>query len=415
MALTWNPSDKSSSISLSNGNLTATAAFTGQDCARVTAAFGSGKFYVEFGSFNNGGTAGGIGVGVMNATANINNYLGSDANSIGYYGDGSYAGTGTSGSGGAYSSGTVGMAIDTVAKTVWWTRDGSTWVPGTGANPATATGGYSIAGLGSSFFAACRLYASPAAMTLNAGTTATAFTPPSGFSTVDSPTPSATPAYFTQIGSEAWFAGTPTARVTQTGVEAWTNNVSTARFTQTGLEVWRTVSTVVVAQANPSPRRRNIAVSARKKTSGAAQSAARRRRLEVTSGLVAAFLVPAGHREPNIASHYRKKLAKRGRDIRRDSVMLSAPVQMRHVVARAEMVRGYSARKLLPHRRHDIRRMAAFVGLSPAIEDSRHTANKATIQRYLAAKKSPRRGLDRRRKVGMFVIVPGITYVCVMT
>lgn len=47
MATTWNPADKASAITLSNGNLTATSVGTAQQLVRSTTARTTGKYYFE--------------------------------------------------------------------------------------------------------------------------------------------------------------------------------------------------------------------------------------------------------------------------------------------------------------------------------------------------------------------------------
>ncbi len=85
---TWNPSDKSSNITLSNGNLSATAGATTWSNMRSTIGVSSGKWYWETTPNNTDGT----GVvnemmGVANSSATLTNYLGSDANGWAYYGN----------------------------------------------------------------------------------------------------------------------------------------------------------------------------------------------------------------------------------------------------------------------------------------------------------------------------------------
>jgi hypothetical protein len=80
---TWNPSDKSADITLTNWNLTAENTWTGWDWVRSTISKTSWKWYWEvtvdvWASENI--------AGIWNSSATLTNYLWSDANAWGYYG-----------------------------------------------------------------------------------------------------------------------------------------------------------------------------------------------------------------------------------------------------------------------------------------------------------------------------------------
>ena len=140
MSVTWNPSDKSANISLSNGNLTATATNTAWKSVRATEYKSSGKWYweitIDVAADNNHI----LGVGTSNA--NIGSYAGSDVYSYGYRGT-----TGQkyhNGSAVAYGNTfTIGdiisVALDLDNGKIWWAKNG-TWQasgdPGAGTNPA---------------------------------------------------------------------------------------------------------------------------------------------------------------------------------------------------------------------------------------------------------------------------------------
>jgi lysophospholipase L1-like esterase len=86
-AVTWNPSDKDTNVTLSNGNLTAT--HTGSGAFKGVRATSSGttgyfEYTVVVSSDPNGNDTG---VGLANSSAPVNNWLGSDNNGIGYYPD----------------------------------------------------------------------------------------------------------------------------------------------------------------------------------------------------------------------------------------------------------------------------------------------------------------------------------------
>lgn len=114
---TWNPADKSASVTLSGGNLTASVAFNNIGSVRSTVSKSSGKWYweVTVASISGGDICA---VGIAKA-GSVN--LGSDANSWAYWSDGSVfnnnvlATTGTSWLAGSV---TIGIAVDVTAGTV---------------------------------------------------------------------------------------------------------------------------------------------------------------------------------------------------------------------------------------------------------------------------------------------------------
>lgn len=129
---TWNPSDKNSAITLSNGNLTAenTSGLTAEKSARAAHFKNSGKFYfeVEF-------TAGGSGspsavVGLSDSSDVLSDLIGSNANSYAYRLTG--GGKRTNGSsfvayGASLTTGDVlGIAVDFTAGAIWFSKNG-TW------------------------------------------------------------------------------------------------------------------------------------------------------------------------------------------------------------------------------------------------------------------------------------------------
>lgn len=80
MAVTWNPADKDASISLSNGNLTAAPTVATSATCRATQSRSTGKYHVEL-VCDSAGPWPGLAVG----SAALNDWLGNNANSIGFY------------------------------------------------------------------------------------------------------------------------------------------------------------------------------------------------------------------------------------------------------------------------------------------------------------------------------------------
>lgn len=198
MAITWNPSDKNASVTLSNGNLTASATSAtgvGAYMVRATAAVGDGKwaFQYVFSALNDGVYDA---VGLCNASASLSDNLGNNANGVGYYPQQELYGNGSSLTNGAGTTTFPLLSAGTVATFAWyksgstvlvWVRAGSgNWNNDALADPATLTRGVSVGG-----FLTGNLFAAFVVGQNSAGTTtATAdfdgpFTLPSGFSYYD--------------------------------------------------------------------------------------------------------------------------------------------------------------------------------------------------------------------------------------
>lgn len=108
---TWNPSDKSTSITLSNGNLTASQATTGSGWRSVRAVGSSkhtGKWYFEVLCDQRDASDGWM-AGIMNASASLTSFVGADNNGIGYQSQQSSWKNGSS----------TGLAIATLAFSTW--------------------------------------------------------------------------------------------------------------------------------------------------------------------------------------------------------------------------------------------------------------------------------------------------------
>lgn len=107
---TWNPSDKSANITLSNGNLTATAVTTTSTwrSCRATTSLTTGKAYFELQAATVDSSNGWMG-GVANATASLAGFVGSDLNGIGYQSQGT-----------VYKNGSSLSTIDAFSATTFW-------------------------------------------------------------------------------------------------------------------------------------------------------------------------------------------------------------------------------------------------------------------------------------------------------
>ena len=181
-----NPSDKSATITLSNSNVTATAASTGADTGvRTVASKSSGSYYFEF-KWTQTGSDNGAGIALAGATFPG---LGTSAASGVIFFTGGNLWINSSNTGacniGQNIGDWVGMAF-TQGGNVWVRNatQGGGWYGAllTAQNPATNTGGRSIAGLVGALFGACVITSSTTgAFTFNFGDSPFKSAPPAGF------------------------------------------------------------------------------------------------------------------------------------------------------------------------------------------------------------------------------------------
>lgn len=146
----FDPSNKSTHITLSGANLIATSGVGSTNATNVgsVASHTSGKYYAEFTLTTKAGGASTAGVGVGNGTfAPDGTFLGgTSTQSCALYDDGTAAGQ-TSGTltGLSFVQGNIiGMALDIGAKKIWWRVNGGNWNNSATADPATNTEGLNI-------------------------------------------------------------------------------------------------------------------------------------------------------------------------------------------------------------------------------------------------------------------------------
>ncbi|HXJ71783.1 MAG TPA: hypothetical protein VNM37_02980 [Candidatus Dormibacteraeota bacterium] len=261
MATTWNASDQTAGITLSNGSLTATIGAGGTQSVRSLDRVQTGKYYWEF-------TYGATITGVASGFATIANAIGSTSasstNAIAVTTAGLIfvANSNLGSTGGTISAGSViCLAIDIDNRLVW-ARNGAAgnWNNNAANNPVTGVGGISIAGAGiNTGIAVYALFtgtnASGSSGTANFGSVAYAGTRPTGF--VDLPTGTSNTAnnVTTQIAAEQWGSGTPAMWMTQAAVEMWASVQATSgtqmTVTQMAIEQWASVASVPVAAGGP--------------------------------------------------------------------------------------------------------------------------------------------------------------------
>lgn len=144
---TWNPSDKSTDVTLSNGNLTAT---TDQGfslaCTRSIASHSTGKY---FASFTVNDVTGASALGIANGTKSLTGAPGGDLNSCGCLVENGNVSVNSGGIGTAAAMSNndiIDMAVDLSAELIWFRVNGGNWNNSGAANPATGAGGFDFSG-----------------------------------------------------------------------------------------------------------------------------------------------------------------------------------------------------------------------------------------------------------------------------
>jgi hypothetical protein len=187
---TWDPNNAGANITLSADKLTATAGATGWQSVRNTLSHSSGKWYFEFSCAATTPFAEWMIIGIGNASASMNNWVGVDANGWSWFNNNGHVQnnntTVLSGDTWPAASGTAhSVAVDLTNNALWFYEPSQArWNASGTANPATNTGGISISA--GTYFATYSGStgggAGSTAITLNVGATSFARTPPSGFS-----------------------------------------------------------------------------------------------------------------------------------------------------------------------------------------------------------------------------------------
>lgn len=181
---TFDPANKASSITLSNGNLTAqNTGLLGNNLVRSIASHTTGKFYCEatVGGVLNGANSA---VGFCDSTESMTTQLGSDIDGVGYQKGGVVLfNNATASTIQTYTTtNIIGMAIDIGGSLVWFQVNGGNWNNNASNNPATGVGGISISGIGGTLFVCVECHASSDSFTMNFGASAYSNAAPPGFS-----------------------------------------------------------------------------------------------------------------------------------------------------------------------------------------------------------------------------------------
>ena len=222
---TWNPSDKTASIALTNFNLTATAS-AGNQGVRATDRQVSGKFYWEYTCT----IVVGCGLGFLSSFTALTNGIGASSGPFscgcGSAGGIFVGGTSTGSSIGTISNGNVVcIAVDFTARLAWFRLGAAgNWNGSATANPATGAGGISHT-LGNGVPAHPAITGiNTTAITANFGDTAFVGAVPAGFTSgFTAGATSSTNALATQTAAEEWITTDPPAQITQVAIEEWTS------------------------------------------------------------------------------------------------------------------------------------------------------------------------------------------------
>ena len=177
---TWNPSDCSTELALSLGNLRATHdPSSWHGAVRSILSVPSGKWYWEV-AFTKVSSSMTACIGVAGVNQPLGSELGETADSYAYKANASKKNNAVETAYGAdwsTSSYTIGVAVDTDAGKIWFSRNGS-WQesgdPGAGTNEA-------FSGISGTVYAAISIYRLNDYATANFGSSAFAYTVPTGF------------------------------------------------------------------------------------------------------------------------------------------------------------------------------------------------------------------------------------------
>lgn len=173
---TWNPSDKSANVTLSNGNLTASGSNGSGGAVRANQGKSSGKWYWEI--TQNAAILGQV-VGVGNATMDLAQQVGITTDGWSYYGqDGKkYNGAGGVAYGNTFVAGTIiSYALDMDNGKLWFAKAG-TWQ--NSGDPAAGTNA-AFTGLTGTLYPAWS-QANGSSGDANFGASAFTYTVPTGF------------------------------------------------------------------------------------------------------------------------------------------------------------------------------------------------------------------------------------------
>ena len=176
---TWDPNKKDTHITLSSVNLVATNGENVNNAVYATVGITSGKWYWEIVPAGTGSGSELIGVGNSHAatTHYSNYYIGQDADTWGYYWNGSKYNAGATSYGSTWTNGNIiGVAVDMTAGKIWWSKNNVWQASGDPANGTNAA----YTNLTGTIYPAVSIYAT-GSMTARFGPSNLSYTPPTGF------------------------------------------------------------------------------------------------------------------------------------------------------------------------------------------------------------------------------------------
>jgi hypothetical protein len=235
---TWSTTDKTASVTLSNGNLTATTITVAQGL-RAADRQASGKFYLEF-TMNTTNSATYIGLVGINTTLGISTTVAPSA-VVNINGTISVDNVSTGIQLGVRSSGDVyGVAVDLSNRLIWFrVAPSGNWNNSAAASPGTGVGGIGITGgLGLPLYP-WAYFNGAGNIVANFGDSAFSGTVPSGFTSgFTAGATINTNALVTQAAVEEWYLPVPQMWLTQAAVEQWQVLFPDAQVTQIAIEEW---------------------------------------------------------------------------------------------------------------------------------------------------------------------------------
>lgn len=251
-ATTWSTTDKSASMTLSGGNLIATAS-AGAVSVRGKDPKRTGKYYIEYLSTTTQGGSTGLGFGTAATPLSSNAYVqafiiqASGGFNFAYNSFGAQISSGNQSSG-ITTSTLLCAAIDLDNGLVWVRMSAAgVWNNNVANNPATGVGGISLNGTGLGqgidVYPLAFLNTTGNSITANFGATAFTGAVPSGFTSGwDDSVAIVTNVVATQAGVEEWASGAPAVQATQVGIEQWGRSANPGIVTQVSVEHWAAAS-----------------------------------------------------------------------------------------------------------------------------------------------------------------------------
>ncbi len=182
---TWDPSNISSGIALTGGNLIATKTGSSSAHTRATISQSVGKYYMECATSGTISVTDAWGLGLQNASEAFTNFLGQTSNSLAFFDRGHvYINNSIVATYGTFPTGVnvISMAVnlDASPRLAWFRVGAGNWNNNASADPATNTLGLDISAVTGALYPGNELDISIAG-TANFGASAYANSVPSGY------------------------------------------------------------------------------------------------------------------------------------------------------------------------------------------------------------------------------------------